>query len=91
MKSLPEGTRLLFRNLSKNVTEQDLQNLIVQCTGQLIPLDQISVVARESGNRNKAAISLTAIDVAEIMQWALSEGSLYGEKIKIHRPRPVGQ
>jgi hypothetical protein len=47
MKQLPPGTRILFHSLAAETTEEDIQRVIVERTGLLLPLESIST--RERG------------------------------------------
>lgn len=83
-EELPKGTRVLFHDLSPHTTEQDLQDLIAQRTGIVIPLDRISI--RPHSTRNSSAISLDWTHVVELLAWALGEDSLHGLPIRIIKP-----
>lgn len=81
-KPLPQGTWVPFHNLDPATTVEDIQNLICNRTGIVVPLTSI-VIKPFSPRSSGAIVALGKKETRDLLAWALSEDTLFGRPLDI--------
>ena len=74
-----------FYNIDPDTTDEEIQKVIADRTGVVIPLDNITMKAH-SPTKSGALVAFEKQHISDILTWALSEDSVHGRKIQIAGP-----
>lgn len=72
VKTLPRGLFIFFRDLDMGTTDADIQKIIADRTGVILPLERI-LTKKVDFTHVRAIVSFDSQSVARILTWALSD------------------
>ena len=75
-----------FRHPHPQVTEEDVQQLILDRTGVEVSLDNIDITRHDGGDARGVIVSLQNHHVRDLLAWALTDDRLCGRPIELAVP-----